>query len=558
MEKNIWSKVFKLNIVVLTTVIAMMLLSAPLAGAKRAVTQANTDGIDEIVVVGTDGYVYAYNKDGDQVFKSPEGGWELVTTADMNGDGDAEIIAVGGNTIKVYDPQVVGTVYSFEATYSGSGSFTTVRTGDLIQNNGTLEIALLRSVSGKGRVVAYAPPDTTPKEDVEFLTDWRDMAIGDFDADGDDDYALTYWNGSLNLLELRKGHDPSTKLQDSDGASFLSNSEWVDIEPGNLLTNDNGRMEWVASEKGTGIFAQKWDTSKKKPRNIWSTGTSFDFLATADFRNDGDDQVAMLRNVTSGTSLQFVRDGDTKFKPWSSVSGLGTGWLNLAAGNLDDETTYKEAVIIKNNLIRVFLKPQAGSYGDSTYLDCNTAGNCFEAFNLASNLNGALAVGDLGVTFDTVVPYQISTTNIVQTVAQSQTVPTTTFYIYGETTQNQPISWRAMILPGWDALFLREMLKQDPNLSLSITPSRIQYNSTQGTGELPTVDWITLNAFTGTTPSTITTVFSDTYPGSPLFNTGAYKASILILRQDNQEDVQWIDVTVLVGGTKIYLPLIMK
>ncbi|MFQ5578595.1 MAG: FG-GAP repeat domain-containing protein, partial [Anaerolineae bacterium] len=365
--KHTFSKqLLRISLTGLVTLLLLALGSNVLVGGQGPMPQqtaaSQADGIDEVVVVGTDGYVYAYDYTGQLVYQSPGNGWSLAATGDFNRDGDDEIVAVGGNRIKVFDPQVNGTEYSLSRTYSGStGTFTKVAVGHLVGDDNQLDIALLRSRGGTvSRIVIYRTSKAAPAVDYEFpYSNWDDFAVADFDGDGDDDFALIYWNnnypdGVKSWLELWKGHDPSQRLQGSSNNGRYSNLEWFDIAAGNFVTTNGDRVEWVGAQNVNNVVVQQW--KDERIRDVWAVGPAFEFVAAADFRGDGDDQVAMLRNVTSGVSLQFARSGDARFKPWAKTSGLGTGWLNLAAGNLDTETKYKEAVIIKNNLIRVYLR----------------------------------------------------------------------------------------------------------------------------------------------------------------------------------------------------------
>ncbi len=539
--------------------------------AEGGSTQANTDGIDEIVVVGTDGYVYVYNTTGQQVFKSPENGWKLVATADFNGDGDAEIVAVSNNSVKVYDPQVVSgsAAFGFETTYSGTGNFVAVGTGDF-WNDGSPDIALIFNAGATSKhIVIYNVPSTAPAVDKTFLMA-DNFAIGDYDGDGDDDFAIIAWNssnptGAKSWFELRQGKNPDQRLNNNDpDAGVYNDSQWFDVATGEFDTGNGARVEWVGSQNlGDNLTVQKWTGSSIS--TIWKLTSPFNFVAAENFRGDSDniDQVAMLRNVTGGTSLQFAKNGTI----WASISGLGTGWLNLAAGNLDSESTYREAVAIKSNLIRVYLRPQAGSGGESTYLDCNTASNCFESFALASNLNGALAVADVGVTFDTVEPFSVSPTSVSKTAELSQTLSTETIHIYGDTADNQPLTWRAYILP-YDArvaAYATGIFRTESPLQLSITPRGIEYVRPNNAGVIPTVDWLALSTdtagpdsyITGTTPATVTLTFSDTFAASPLGTSGLHRAIIEVQNMDTLETTPVI-VSVFVAGEKLYLPLVLK
>lgn len=581
--KNLLKIYFKLGwvavlAVAIFTLSGVLLVSGQDGGAVTLSANANTDGMDEIVVVGNDGYVYVYNITGTQVYSSPENGWEHVATGDFDGNGDYEIVAVGGDKIKVYDPQVVGTEFSFDVTYtprSGctGGTFTKVGTGDF-WNDGKDDIALIRSRNksgdyGRSCIVIYSPAsDTNVKVEDNFdYTNWGDFAIGDYDGDDDDDFALIYWNddypsGTRNWVELRKGSDPEDKLNDKNAAGSYSNSQWFDIVSGYFTTTNSSRDKWAGSQNlDKQIVVQRWNGTEIV--DVWSMGTAYNYLAAGNFRGESYDQLAMLRNVSSGTSLQFAKNG----KVWASVSGLGKDWLNIASGNLDTETAYKELVIMKSNLMRIYRITQS----TSDYLDCSSASECFQNFELpASGLRSDLAVADLGKTFAVIEPYKISTLNIARTVEQTQTVPGATFYIYGDKAVKTPIEWVAWLVPV-DSFYPKEQfVKNLTRLSRETDGQELTLMDAQRALGLDSaaaeVNWMQMskqgglpgNPLSGTTPSTITVTFSNTNYGSPIHETGAYKASILIVRKDLLGQYSSVDVMVLVAGTEIYIPLVEK
>ena len=555
----------------LLAVIVTLVSTLPLYAEESTVTAA-TDGIDEIVVVGTDGRVYAFDHEGQQVFRSTDTGWSLVTTADLNNDQDHEIIAVGGNTIKIFDPQVSGTTYSYSFTYSGSsGSFTNVDVGNLISTDSGYEIALLRAVgNGKGRVIIYDLPTTppanpasiTPVRDVEFLVEWNNFSIGDYDGDGDDDFALTSWDsnrpsGSQNLFELRKGHNPNERLEDSGNNSQLSGSRWYDLATGNFVSTNGNKQEWVGTqEDGDEIVAQRW--SNKQIEKLWFLPTTYSFVATANFRNDkennlGVDQVVMLRNTSgSETGLRFVNH---QGQQWVALTGLGTGWLNLAAGNVDEDQVYREAVLLRGNLIRVYRLAQTSTLSN---FDCNTENECLE---ISGSFQAALALGDLGVDIQQSQPveYQVSPTFIERGVLQDQPVAPATIHIQGEEEIGKPLTWSAIALPFARSKDLRTAMATDKSLSITITADGVAYAGETGTGELPIVSWITLSAYTGTTPATVTLTFSDTTVGSPVYEEKNYQAMVLVWQNQLSDDrFRYVDVSLTVGVDYIYLPMVTK
>ena len=476
---------------------------------------------------------------------------------------------MGNNNIRVYDPQVSGTAYSFSTTYSGSGgNFTRLEAGNLLSADGTPEFALLRSVGdGSGRVVIYDPPATSPIINESFLTDWRDFALGDYDGDGDDDFALIHWDagkpsGLRNWFELRQGHDPKNKLaNNSPNAGAYSDEEWIDVVAANFVTNNGNRVEWVGSRNASDnrdIIAQQWNGSSMS--DLWFKAEDYDFLTSQDFRDDGRDQVAMLRNVSgSSTSLRLVAylPGQAEGITWVSLTGLGTGWLNIASGNIDDEkiTNYRELVILKANLIRVYRSPQSSDPND---FDCSKENKCLE---ISGSFNGALAVGDLGEDFEAEVPvpYEVTPSSIQRTVLQNAQVESATLLIQGEKAVNVPLNWGAVPLPYLGSEALRAAINEGTDLSITITPRGIQYNDGARTNLIPTVPWMILSAYTGTTPATVTVSFSSTHAGSPLHEEKAYQAMILVWQTDLPDDrFRVSDVTIWVGVQQTYLPVVIR
>ena len=564
---------FKICITFLLTLLAINLLNLLPVTAEDNTITADTDGIDEIVVVGTDGFVYVYDYTGKQVFKSLENGWTLVTTADLNNDDDHEIIVANNNTLKVYDPQISGTEFTFSATYNqNAGQFHQLITGNFISNDNAPEIALLRSLnSGGGRIVIYDPPNTTPVKDEPFLTDWDDFAVGDYDGDDDDDFALIFWDqdGDLdpdkrNWVELRKGHDPGDKLEDSDSAGQYSDSRWYDIASGDFVPDNGSKVEWVGTQKeGDKVIVQRWSNKSVKKYKS-RTDDHFDFLATGNIRNDGEDreQIVLLRNATGNDiNMRFVvthnpsDPDDTGLPSWASLQGLGTGWLNLAIGRLDTEKTYLEVIILKQDLIRIFLVAQS----TSAAMDCRDSNECLD---IVGSFKGPLALGDLGVNITQVQPepYAVSPTTISRAVPQTATVSAAQFNIYGDQAIGTPLKWVATALPDPDgSAIFRSALRENNVLDYTITSAGLRYQTPEGVVDLPAVPWLALSSYQGTTPSTVTVTFSNTHAGSPLHTEASYKATIIILQNDLPDDrVRLVDVSVIVGIETTYLPLVLK
>lgn len=368
-------------------------LSFEKIGHYQGRTNSGIDGIDEIVSIGLDGHIYVYSYQGHQLFKSLAGEWKLVATGDLDADGDHEIIAVGENKIRVYDLQFGGSsAFQFEAGYDNTGYMPSeVSTGNFLDGDDGEEIALLLTNSGKSKLLIFDPPNIQPVAVREWPTiEWRDFSVGDYDGDWDDDLVLIGWNygagiterGTLTLLE---GEDINLSLEGSENAESTFDDEWLDIATGYINIYHLG-AEWVGSRVSQQVTQVEYWTDGIY--TDWAVAPAFEYVATTDFRNEGDDQVVMLRNTTDGISLQFAKKGVI----WAKANDLGTGWLNLAGGNLDEDNLYLEAILVRGDLIRIYLMPQ----GDSGYLDCTILDQYTRCLEFTGSFSGELAVGDLG------------------------------------------------------------------------------------------------------------------------------------------------------------------
>ncbi len=258
----------------------------------------------------------------------------------------------------------------------------------------------------------------------------------------------------------------------------------------------------------------------------------------------------MLRNVSGDNlSLRFINHDSIG---WADVKNLGTGWLNLAAGNVDAETTYREAVILKNNLIRVYLRAQS----IAADMDCSNENECLE---ITGSFDDALALGDLGIEYQPLTPFEVDPTDISRSVAQEEEVLPAPFHIYGDKAFQVPLDWNATVLPYELTGVFLQALEAEPNLSLTITSAGLKYEGKTVSGDIPSVPWVSLSDYTGTTPATITVSFSNTYVGSPIYEQGAYRAIILVWQNDLLDDrFRGADISIIVSKTKIYLPIVQR
>ncbi len=323
----------------------------------------------------------------------------------MNADGDDEIVAVSEDRIKVYYDKV--SIFRYETQFDNLGYFPKrVVTGNFLKDDVGLEIVLLlnKNDDQQSLLLVFNPPYTVPIASREWETiGWRDFAAGDYDGDSDDDLVLIGWNydrsvevinrGMLTLLE---GENIYSYLQNNIQANSTFDDEWLDIASG-LIDPTYLGTDWAGSTiRQQTTYIEYWNAGTFE---AWNVGIGANFVATADFRGEGDDQIVLLKSdPLHGGEIQFAK----MKKVWSEDNSLGDGWLNLSAGNLDTEQTYCEAILLKEDLVRIYLVPQAGPI----YLDCTNPEfpTCFE---FSGSFNGELAIGDVGQVIDELYNYRL-------------------------------------------------------------------------------------------------------------------------------------------------------
>lgn len=547
--------------------VALATLSSPMLQAQDAqLATADTDD-DEIVVIGQDGKVYglvysqAPGKDPELLvgFSSPDAGWTNVATGDFNGDGDDEIVATGGTLVKVFDPGGSATPASFTTAGDSPNPWTQVATGD-VNNDGRDEIILLRAEGSGGNVTIYSPTNSTAttwvkRDDVDFLTNWRDVAVGDIEGNGKADLVLIYYQNPNHLLELREGDGPEDLVKDDqDASSFATDQEWFDVVAGQIQAG--GRTEWVGTRsKSNSALVQYWTGSQITTLNSANFSPAFSKLAVGDIYGDGDEEVVGLRNVNSGTGVQVWNPAGTQYT-FVLGEAIGTGWLGLAVGNVDKEVStetkpYHEIILVKPNLIRIYTVAQAN--------------NTFQDFS--GSYLGPVAVGNLNIVGQK--PFELSETSITRFEAiGAPTIQSEDFTVDGESAPGTPYKWQMTVIPTYSWSALQAALAADPNLEVNITDTGLTYSSSSlGAQSVPAVDWLQLlyngqtavngSSITGSTPATVTADFIE----GKLNNVNTYEATILIDLGPNVEDrFKTIDVTAIMVNQvfRTRVPLILR
>lgn len=239
-----------------------------LAGGSLAVADFNGDGKPDVLSQGT-GTLQVQLGNGDGTFQapvstftgitfSPPGGdtWNVIISADLNGDGKPDVVATNNDSLLVY----------------------------LNQGNGTFSPAVAYSLGS-----ALSPP----------------FATGDFNADGRIDVAVL--TGSAELVFLGKGDGTLETPIITSGISNFGITLAVDLNGDgrlDLLVGDvNGYTLSVLQGNGDGTFQRPTSVSIPNP-----AGGSLMFAA-ADLNGDGRMDVVLQPDPTVAQLYMQAADG---------------------------------------------------------------------------------------------------------------------------------------------------------------------------------------------------------------------------------------------------------
>lgn len=297
-------------------------------------------------------------------WQSPDLGWEKLTVGDLNGDGDMEIVAFQGGTLKAFDPfrPSGATAVSFEQTVSGGRAWRLIACGDL-NNDGRDEILATHSESSGEKLFIWrgdaAGATWTQVYTETFGGQFRTLATGDIDGDEKADFVML--RDADKLVKAWSGNNFSVLLDSTSG--FV----WTDIAIGEIYRDSTPKLEMALSRTGVLFQLNSFWVWRWKTTNQWDElygeklYPNFTNLAAGDLNGDGDDEVLLLRSVNDNNVLQLATRNPSgasmrDFEP----AGLGPNWTDVDAGDLDGDGR-DEAVIIRESSVRYYPQPETNN-----------------------------------------------------------------------------------------------------------------------------------------------------------------------------------------------------
>ena len=374
-------------------------------GQAAVVAEADIDNIDdEIVYIDTAGVVRALDQTDalthvwEEVWHSPTGGWRQAALGDFTGEGDQEIVAIGGDgsggRLIIYDPVVasgsvdldqqqngVPWVVLYETTLPGTPRL--IGTGNFVP-----------SVLGNEIIYTYDPPGSVPgnrSTQVVILTQtnnppdgrawrvltemtnegsWSDLAAGDLEATGVDDLVLIDEDASfLAVYRLSNGgllpyYENGTDSKQWNGAAIGN----ID---GSTALPELALVRTVEDALPSLIVVRYEPINSFKDVYLHHFSPSPRVVFLADISGNGDDEMFVLRNVVRTTACAtpyttapvqlIMRNRDQEALPAFEVCLDTTNSFRYGAGGDVDGDGKDEIAVISANQLRVFNGPDVST-----------------------------------------------------------------------------------------------------------------------------------------------------------------------------------------------------
>jgi hypothetical protein len=358
------------------TVSAVLPVAPAFAASPRAKAQDSSGTRYQIVVLDSAGRVQVIDPvDSSRNWSSgTDTGWARIATGDFKGDGHAEVVAMKGSDLKIFDPSVTTgvtpAVWDGGNPDSSSGrGFRLLVTGDF-DGDGRDEIAFTKQVPNSGNEDFYIYDGNSTGSGwhqvyyVQFDGAMDDIKVGNINADtsgsGYGYQDLLMYRTSDNIVRVIFGGSYST-------SSFDYNSSYplAAINSGKLSTSYAGD-QMILSRVNFGdaveaVVYQRYDTTNSAFYDLVTGLTAypaFTSVAAGDVNGDGKDEALLLRDPETDKESLVVQDlsggGGTSGILFQPIIGYGDTRWNLVRGGDVNADGYDEIVLLRSDKIRIY------------------------------------------------------------------------------------------------------------------------------------------------------------------------------------------------------------
>ena len=383
----------RLNLGLLATLLLAQ-LTALVAWPHPAQAAISADPNEEIVYIDSNGYIKVLDTQGDPLvdFVSPSSGWEEIDVADVNDDGDMEILALkesgGTSTVAVFDPVVYKGATNpnqktpnglpwetlYEASFTGigkyivGGNFDTGIAGDEfalgyrdVNEHYYVEIWKAASLDKDNKPTGR---NWTMHVRKDYDEHYSGAAAGQLNSDGADELVLTDDDSDISRLDVFQVDADFLRLdgKNSDSNQYRQAVVGQIIEDGKeeiatILSVDRASRESLIIYEMNSSNDMDTDTDWQ-----WAFAPQPERVALGDLSGNGDDEVLFLRKYPEGDEgpRLIMRDdwGDDRDRHPEIELSLDTdnGYQGIVLGDVDGDGK-DEIVISRDDNIRVYMRP---------------------------------------------------------------------------------------------------------------------------------------------------------------------------------------------------------
>jgi hypothetical protein len=290
-------------------------------------------------------------------------GWGFVAAGDFNGDGDAELAAVRGGDLRVFDPKVQPGFpeVSFLNTLSGGRAYRLIATGD-IDRDGRDELVVTHTESSGQTLQVWDGGGTGTSWGVvrseTFSGAWDAVATGDMNNDGYDDVAL--FRNVDQRIKIYNGATWTPPL-----AETTRDFDWLAMTLGNF-TNSYPGDEIALTREDVGCGSSQLNSlvmfrlgtvglvNYPDPQPDWRYCRYFKSLASGDVNGDGDDELMMLRDPeVNSVSVKLINPSGSGIEFETAIGYGSSAWSQIRMGDLDGDGR-DETVVLRQDRYRMY------------------------------------------------------------------------------------------------------------------------------------------------------------------------------------------------------------